>query len=207
LKYPKTFHLPTSPGVTSDDKVMKDISPLIRRRLVYSEKLDGQNTSMTNQTIHARSETSSHHPSQSWVKQLYSSIQKDIPDGIQIVGENVYAKHSIYYDRLTTFFYVFAIIDLQRRVFLSVDDTIDYCNLLGLYYVPILHRGDYIPGYAPPEKSVYGDTIEGYVIRVEEEFPVDAIQTSMAKFVRKGHVQTDEHWTKIWTPNKLAKSE
>jgi hypothetical protein len=155
MKYPRTPHLPYSPGVSSDDKIIKNISFLTDKNLVYTEKLDGQNTSMTNQTIHARSETSSHHPSQSWVKQLYSGIQKDIPDGIQIVGENVYAKHSIYYDRLTTFFYVFAIIDLSRQVFLSVTDTLYYCGFLGIPYVPILHHGGYISGYAVPDKSAY----------------------------------------------------
>jgi len=203
MKYPRTYHLPTSPGVSSDDKVLKDISHLMGKMMVYSEKLDGECTSMTNKVIHARSETSSHHPSQSWVKQLHARIKNDIPENIQIVGENMYAKHSILYDRLTTFFYVFAVIDLQRKEFLSFSETSDICFFLDLEEVPLLHVGAINPQFEPPAHSSFGDVIEGYVVRTVDSFPVDEFDRNVAKFVRKNHVNTDEHWKEHWVPNSL----
>ena len=203
MKYPRTYHLPASPGVSDDDKILKDISHLIGKNMVYTEKLDGECTSMTNRAIHARSETSSHHPSQSWVKQLHARIKNDIPENIQIVGENMYAKHSILYDRLTTFFYAFVVIDLQRKEFFSFSETIDICFSLDLEYVPLLDVGAFDPQFKPPEHSSFGDEIEGYVVRTVDSFPIDEFDRNVAKFVRKNHVNTDEHWKEHWLPNKL----
>lgn len=45
---------------------------------------------------------------------------------------------------------------------------------------------------------------EGYVVRLAESFHYDDFQNSVAKFVRKNHVQTNEHWTKkVIEPNDL----
>lgn len=41
--------------------------------------------------------------------------------------------------------------------------------------------------------SKYGDTIEGIVIRTKSEFSEPKL--NITKYVRKDHVQTDEHWT------------
>lgn len=203
MKYPRTYHLPTSPGIFSDDKVLKSISHLIGRRVVYTEKLDGECTSMTNKATHARSETSSHHPSQSWVKQLHARIKNDIPEGIQIVGENMYAKHSILYDRLTTFFYAFAVIDLQRKEFLSFNETTDICFSLDLEYVPLIDIGTFNPQFEPLAHSNFGNVAEGYVVRTADSFPIEDFGQNVAKFVRKNHVNSDEHWKEHWLPNRL----
>ena len=37
-KYPRTYHLPFSPGFTSDDKVLKDDSQFYGKRVVVTEK-------------------------------------------------------------------------------------------------------------------------------------------------------------------------
>jgi len=204
MKYPRTKHLPNSPGFTQDDERLVEISHLIGKEVIYTEKLDGECTNCLAEKIHARSEESSHHSSQSWMKSFYSSFAWKIQPNIQIVGENVYAKHSIFYDNLTTFFYVFAIIDLEKKVFKSVDETIQICNELGLQYVPILYRGTFRPDFQIPSKSAFGDTIEGFVVRVISEFLIEESGKNMAKWVRAGHVQTDEHWKNNWKPNKLA---
>ncbi len=48
---------------------------------------------------------------------------------------------------------------------------------------------------------------EGVVMRLASSFSYDFFGNSMAKFVRKNHVQTDKHWKhqKI-VPNKLMAS-
>lgn len=42
-KYPRTYHWPTSPGVGSDDKMLRDAAPFLGIPLVITEKLDGGN--------------------------------------------------------------------------------------------------------------------------------------------------------------------
>ena len=51
--------------------------------------------------------------------------------------------------------------------------------------------------------SKYGDTIEGVVVRNIESFPLDDFSKNVVKYVRKNHVQTDEHWKKNWKRAKL----
>ena len=54
-KYPRTFHLPFSKGSTSDDKFLKDYSNFENKDIIVTLKMDGENTTMYNDHIHARS--------------------------------------------------------------------------------------------------------------------------------------------------------
>lgn len=173
------------------------------REVIITEKLDGENTSLHTNKLHARSEDGSHYPWQTVAKGMWGSIKHLIPEHVQICGESVYALHSIPYNRLSSFYYVFNIIDKERKVFLSVDETLKWCKELGLEYVPILYRGVLKKDYSVPWNSAYGDEMEGYVIRVVDEFKVEDYATLVAKFVRKNHVRTTEHWSKNWVPNKI----
>jgi hypothetical protein len=78
---------------------------------------------------------------------------------------------------------------------LSWDDTKLLADKLGLTLVPELYRGTFD---VDAIKELWGadkwSTMEGYVVRVVEPFERDDFQQSVAKFVRKDHVQTDEHW-------------
>jgi hypothetical protein len=38
--------------------------------------------------------------------------------------------------------------------------------------------------------------MEGVVTRNANEYAVEAFAANVCKYVRKGHVKTDEHWTK-----------
>lgn len=42
-KYPRTYHLSSSPGKTSDDKVISDMSEFEGKEVVVTEKMDGEN--------------------------------------------------------------------------------------------------------------------------------------------------------------------
>lgn len=44
---------------------------------------------------------------------------------------------------------------------------------------------------------------EGFVIRTAEGFSQDAFDRHVAKYVREGHVQTDETWRRTWKQAKL----
>ena len=45
MKYPRTYHLPYSPGATKDDKKLQDgwFSSYIGQEIVITAKLDGEN--------------------------------------------------------------------------------------------------------------------------------------------------------------------
>jgi len=38
------------------------------------------------------------------------------------------------------------------------------------------------------------DEVEGYVVRIAERFNYNEFNKSVAKYVRKNHVQNDKHW-------------
>ena len=207
-KYPRTFHLPWSEGRTSDDKVLKNTNHFTNRNVVFTEKRDGENTTLYCDHYHARSIDSKDHESRHWIKQFWSSFKHEIPEGMRICGENLYAKHSIGYDDLDTYFEVFSIwID---DICLSWEATKEWCSLLGLKHVPVLWEGRYCDemwNYLPKcalQYKIATENMEGYVIRVAEEFHFGEFKWSVAKWVRKNHVQTDTHWMhQTVVPNKL----
>jgi ATP-dependent RNA circularization protein (DNA/RNA ligase family) len=200
-KYPRTFHLPWSPGFTNDDKVLDNTEHFHGKHVVVTEKLDGENTTMYSNYLHARSTEYSYHPSREWVKNLHGKIKHEIPETYRICGENVYAKHSIHYKNLSTYFYVFSIWEEDKC--LSWKDTLEWCSLLGLESVPILYDGIYNEKLIK-SLQINFDDMEGYVVRNVNNFNILDFSKNIAKFVRKNHITTDEHWrTKPVIPNLL----
>jgi len=214
FKYPRTYHLPWSLGTTSDDRILPATSHFEGKEIVVTEKLDGENTSMYYDHIHARSLDSKHHASRTIVKTLHGQIQHDIPKHWRICGENVYACHSIFYCNLEAYFYVFGIYD-DKNVCLSWNDTVEYAAMLGLITVPVLYRGMWDEEkvsacWTGNSTAGPGSQQEGYVVRLADAFPYDGQDEGLsspftAKFVREKHVQTDSHWLdKPVQPNLLV---
>ena len=92
VKYGRTNHLPWSPGITDDDRVLKDTGNFYGREVVITLKLDGENTNMYRDHIHARSIDSRGGEDRAWVKNFWSSICYEIPEGWRICGENMWAQ-------------------------------------------------------------------------------------------------------------------
>lgn len=207
VKYPRTNHLPWSPGVNDDDRVMHDLSNFNGKRVIVSKKMDGENTSLYTSHSHARSIDSRGGEDRAWVKQFWSTIAHDIPDDWRICGENLWAEHSIHYDDLKSYFYGFSIWN-ECNVCLSWDETLEYFSIFGIIHVPVIYDGIYDEKKIRAlEKDLQWDTDEGYVVRLADSFKYSEFKTSIAKFVRKGHVQTSKHWRagRSFTPNDLAK--
>lgn len=205
-KFPRTPHLLFSLGRGRDDLVLSDCSQFVDREIVVTLKLDGENTTLHRDFIHARSIDGRHHPSRSWVQNLHAEIARDIPDGWRICGENCYARHAIAYENLPTYFFVFGIYD-DRNFCLSWDQTKEWADLLGLVMVPVLYRGVWdeqrVAG-CYTGTSPYGEQ-EGYVVRLAAGFHYSEHQRSVAKMVRAGHVNGGCHWTSQQVvPNKLS---
>jgi hypothetical protein len=114
--------------------------------------------------------------------------------GWRICGENLFAVHSITYDNLKTYFYVFSIWN-EKNECLSVKETKEWCELLDLQYVPILFEGIWDEKYISSLHETLDRTrVEGYVVRISEHFLYADFKISVSKWVRKGHVTSDEHW-------------
>jgi len=205
IKYPRTYHLPWSPGLTKDDRQMSNISTLENAdSVVVTVKMDGECTTMYNDYIHARSIDYNPHPSRSWVKSIQNKISFDIPKGWRVCGENLFAKHSISYENLDDYFLVFSIWN-DKNICLSWEETKEWCELLGLKHVPVIYEGKW---YNNLINSLYNefhnnDECEGYVIRVSDSFPYKDFRNCVGKYVRKNHVQTHGHWMR----SKLIKNK
>jgi RNA ligase len=205
VKYSRTFHLPFSPGLTKDDRQLKDTSHFDGKEVVITVKMDGENTTLARDYLHARSLYSQPHPSQNWVKNLHAKIAYDIPEGWRICGENLFAKHSIKYDNLVSYFYVFSVWN-DSNCCLGWDETCEWAELLEIPTVPVLYRGIWNEELAKKlHKPVFdGNECEGFVVRLADGFPYSAFRKSVAKWVRASHVGTDNHWKyKAITKNEL----
>jgi len=204
-KYPRTMHLPWSLGVQNDDKVIHSLDNFVGKRVIITEKMDGENATLYSDHYHARSLDSKHHPSRDWIKSFHSVVKYSIPENWRVCGENLYAEHSIKYDALPSYFMGFSIWS-DENICLSWDETMEYFSLIGITPVNIWYDGqfdDFLANHDTFDKKVQGN-IEGYVVRVAEAFSYNDFSTRVAKFVRKGHVQTDEHWMhKPVIPNTL----
>lgn len=204
FKYPSTPHLPWSPGTQDDDKKLSSTNHFEGKQVYITEKLDGENTTMYRDYIHARSIDSPTNFTRSWVQQFHSYIAHNIPDGWRIVGENVWAEHSIRYEDLKSYFYPFAVYD-NNNYCLSYDDMITFLRTQAFKDLPnkwthpvmprLLYRNIF-DAFSIEAIEINPDKQEGYVLRTEEEFHYNDFETHVAKYVRNGHVQTDEHWLK-----------
>lgn len=68
VKYPRTWHLPWSQGKTKDDKTLANCEHFQGKRVIVTEKMDGENCTIYKNYIHARSIDGRDHWSRSWVK-------------------------------------------------------------------------------------------------------------------------------------------
>ena len=210
IKYPRTYHLPFSPGATKDDKKLQDdwFSFYKNQNVVITEKLDGENTTLCQEGVFARSHATPTHSPWSvnlWGENgLYWHVKSLIGQDEYIIGENLYGVHSIEYDKLTSFFHVFATHDDER--WYSWREVEELAEILEIPTVPVLYKGTAqseeqireIINYLMTSPSTYGKTKEGVVMRIENSFKLEDFPHYVCKYVRANHVQTDEHWTKNW---------
>lgn len=223
-KYGRTYHYPFSPGTTSDDRISHlywdDMSVI--KQVVHTEKLDGENSCLNKYGVFARSHAApTVHPWARHLQQKWELIKHDLGD-LEIFGENLYAVHSIKYINLTEHFFVFGV--RIHNQWLSWEETKFYAAMLDFSTVPEIKTA--IPTNEEEfrkevlsfvsHQSVFGSedvytksacTMEGLVTRNTEGYSVDAFKNNVFKYVRKGHVKTDEHWTRNWKRAPLLREK
>jgi len=196
-KYPKTLHLPWSESVSRDDRVLQDKSVLeASPEVVVTEKMDGENTTLMSDCVFHRSLDPSYHSSRDYVKAFQAMHRWQMKEGFRYVGEYLFARHSIAYSELSSYFLLLAVYD-ESGVSLPWDVVASWASKFSIETVPVLYRG---PWCEENVKACFSGTSrcggeqEGYVVRTAGSIGADSHSESLAKFVRKGHVQTDEHW-------------
>lgn len=212
-KYPRTYHFQFSPEIHSDDKIInfKYLGNFLSNEIIITEKLDGGNCCLKQEGVFARTHTMQTSCSSfDYIKNIHYYAKMHLFNhDYWYFGENMYAKHSIEYTKLDDYFYLFSIYDSKRKLFLSFDDVIEEAKRLDFPIVPVLFRGK-ISSISElqqwmdkniKKQSLFGKQTEGFVTRISKEIPLNEFEYSVAKYVRKGHVQTDEHWSKNWSKN------
>ena len=205
MKYFKTPHLPNSPGIgsaTRDDKILSSIDHFIGKKLVTTIKMDGSNVCLSRDFLHARSENGPpSHKSFSPLKAVYGAMKNSLDKDLVYYGEWLYAKHSIHYKNLNSYLQIFNIYSISKEEWLSFDDLEKECLKLQFIAVPLMYEefvenegdfNDLIKSSLDWLSSVDEDDSEGIVVRVSDSFKDPEV--SIAKWVRKNHVQTDDHW-------------
>lgn len=213
-KYPRTLHLPFSPGLQNDDRrVENGWEELLEHTLVLTEKMDGENSCMSKYDVFARSHgapTRNPWSRNLWdIGGLHDQIKNKIGENEYIYGENLYGIHSIEYTELTNYFYLFGV--RNDSIWYSWNDVELMANCLDIPTVPVLEIHKFTSVKELEEHilfhmsngSRYGSEIEGVVVRNIESYPIDEFQKNVVKYVRKGHVQTDQFWAKNWKKAKL----
>jgi len=81
--------------------------------------------------------------------------------------------------------------------------------LLGITPVPQLYRGPFDASlFERMARNWNSEREEGFVVRAAGPIRYEDFGSSVAKWVRPAHVQTDEHWMHAAiVPNKLAAQE
>ncbi len=205
VKYPRTYHLPWSEGATKDDRFIENLDRFIGNEVVVLTKMDGENSNFYSDYYHARSINSDNHWSRNWAKNFHARIKYDIPNGWRVCAENLYAKHSIKYDSLKSFVLVFSIWNESNEC-LSWDNTVEWCELIGLDMVPVLYRGIFNEDLIRSlfvERDSDGNEMEGYVVRIASSFKYEEFKRCVAKFVRRNHVQTSHNWKSQCEKNSI----
>lgn len=191
-KYPRTWHLPASPGATSDDKRMRTTDGL-SGELVVTEKMDGGNITLSREYFHARSTDASAQPWDYPAKALWAGVRHLIPEDVRFSAESLYARRSVAYDGLPNFLMVFGA--WRGTTLLSWDETVELAESLGLPVVPVLYRGsdlrDALAAWSA-QKDI--STSEGFVVRTADPIELAEFGARVGKWVRSGHVQTGATW-------------
>lgn len=209
-KYNRTYHLPWSEGTTNDDRISDSVESLLGINIVITEKLDGENCGMTKDGVYARSHAT--FTTSAWsreVRQIHNIIKNDIEEDVFIFGENMEGIHSIEYNKLTSYFYIFGIRD--NNIWIPWEQVEEYSYLLDIPTVPVLFKGEVntenelkdIVNDLVSKPSKIGGQIEGVVVRNASLFHNDDFADNVMKWVRVNHVQTTSHWTRNWRKSRI----
>jgi hypothetical protein len=155
IKYPRTPHLQGSklqPG--DEDLEQVPLRSLRGRHIVVEEKVDGANCAISfTREGELRLQSRGHYlqggprekqfgPLKTWAASLTNKLWQILGQRYVMYGEWLYAKHTVFYDRLPHYFLEFDIFDRQDQVFLSTSGRQKMLHGQPISSVPVLAVGD-----------------------------------------------------------------
>ena len=153
-KYPRTPHLVGSRLQPGDEDLSQiPFSCIKGRHLVVEEKVDGANTAISfSEAGELLLQSRGHYLTGGYRERHYNLLKQwanihqdalfDVLGTRYIMyGEWLYAKHTVYYDRLPHYFLEFDIFDRQEQIFLSTQRRHEMLKALPVVSVPVLKEG------------------------------------------------------------------
>jgi hypothetical protein len=154
FKYPRTYHLQGSrlqPGDEDLDAV--PWTEVVGKYVVAEEKMDGANSGLSFDSdgkLYLQSR--GHHltggprekhfnPFKQWANGVAGGLWERLGSRFVVYGEWLYAKHTIFYDRLPHYFLEFDVFDPEARTFLSTARRRELLAGLPVASVPVLWAG------------------------------------------------------------------
>ena len=230
-KYPRTPHLFGSRG-TDDDKHLGEAESkafIADESLIIEEKIDGTNVGIHfseagELVLQCRGHliTEGMHPQydpfKQWASVKRRVLENTLGSRFIVFGEWVYARHSIFYRKLTHYFFEFDIYDKERAEFLDLERRLSLLEGTGVETVPIVHSGSvsreelkkligssrFDSHFENPVTGQPDSLMEGLYLRTEAGGAV----SGRAKFVRPEFVEKikqSTHWQhQQMVPNLLA---
>jgi len=212
------MHSPFSPGLQNDDRVSEYPTDILNIEVVVTEKMDGGNTGIFNGEVYARS---TGQPSTAgWFAMVRKHHAWKTVGDMEYVyhGEDIYGVHSCTYapipeDETFMLFGVRKLINGLPAGWLEWDLVEMVAADKTMKTVPVLFRGVFttekeLKNWFETEikkTSSIGGEREGFVVRSVDYISEEDFPRLVQKYVRKNHVQTDQHWKMNWQPCKLAK--
>jgi len=163
------------------------------KHVVCTIKYDGESTSLYNDgTFHARSLDSKKHESRDWLHQwwqskVYSDEYIELSktyNNLRLVGENMYATHTIKYNNLDSLFLLHSA--WNGKTCLSWEHTAYIAAALNVSIVPCVYFGIYSEQLIQQFNTLElfnDDTVEGYIIRSSGTYDYMESDLNIAKFV------------------------
>ena len=231
IKYPSTPHLFGSKG-TDDDKHMGEADSnqfIADESLIVEEKIDGTNVGIHfsdagEMVLQCRGHLINEgmHPQYDLFKQWGAVKRQMLEERLRqrfiLFGEWAYARHSIFYRKLTHYFFEFDIYDKDAAEFLDLKQRLALLEGTGIQTVPVVHRGSisrnhlqslvgpsaFDSQFENPMTNRADSLMEGLYLRTEAE----GVVTGRAKLVRPEFVEKikqSHHWQhEVMIPNELA---
>lgn len=155
-KYPRTPHLEGSrlqPG--DEDLSQVPFSYIKGKHLVVEEKIDGANTAVSfSEDGELLLQSRGHYLTGGYRERHYNLMKQwanihqdaffDVLGTRYIMyGEWMYAKHTVYYDKLPHYFLEFDIFDREEQIFLSTERRHEMLKNLPVVSVPVLKMGTF----------------------------------------------------------------
>jgi hypothetical protein len=153
-KYPRTYHIEGSRTQPGDENLeAMPFRVIAGRYLVVEEKVDGANAAISFDTggqllLQSRGHYLTGGPRErhfalfkQWANVHAGRFHEVLGTRFVLYGEWLYAKHTIFYDRLRHYFLEFDVLDTKIGEFLSTSRRREMLSGLPLASVPVLHSG------------------------------------------------------------------